>query len=95
MSRDAVTIASLTAERDAAQRHVRRLLHVLRAVGHEDGPERCFCSAWAEDFGECHLAPDGTRCEHDAPGARMAGDHTEECQRARRELLALRQEERA
>jgi len=30
MSQDAVTIAGLTAERDAALRHVRRLLHVLK-----------------------------------------------------------------
>lgn len=43
MSRDAVELASLRASLDASQRHVRRVLHVLRALGRPDGKSRCYC----------------------------------------------------
>jgi len=76
MSADAVTIAGLTTERDAALRHVRLVLSVLRALGHEDGPERCYCGAW----------------QVNDPAVLS---HSKDCFAARRELLALRQEERA
>lgn len=74
MSRDAVELASLRASLDQSQRHVRRALHVLRAVGHEDGAERCFCGGWMNNP--------------------MIPNHSKECLAARRELLALPQEER-
>jgi hypothetical protein len=46
MSRDAVRIASLREAVRAGDRQVRRILHVLAAVGHPDGELRCFCFGW-------------------------------------------------
>lgn len=60
MSHDSVELASLRASLDQSQRQVRRVLHVLRAVGHEDRDSWCFCGAYLSVVGG--HGPHSDRC---------------------------------